>query len=57
MIVRHWRDDRRFDRPSVPVLTLDLSVVAGDDLIEVVDRVLGRVPRRRFTTLMKGRLN
>lgn len=57
MIIRHWRDERRFDRPSVPVLTLDLSVVGGEDLIEVVDRVLGRYQHRRFTTLAEGMLN
>lgn len=45
LIVRHWAETS--SQPQfgpVPVLTLDLSLVSGEDLVEVVERVLGRRP-------------
>ena len=44
LIVRDCRDRRRVERQDVPVLTVDLSVLNGDDLVEVVYRVLGLTP-------------
>ena len=62
LVVRDWRDDRRLPDPGVPVLTLDLSVVTGSDLVEVVGRTLGLPQRASLTALavlvlvLKGRL-
>jgi hypothetical protein len=44
LIVRDCRDRRRLDRYDVPVLTVDLSILNGEDLVEVVYRVLGLTP-------------
>ena len=44
LIVRDCRDRRILPEPDVPVLTVDLSVLNGDDLAEVVFRVLGLAP-------------
>lgn len=42
LIVRHWAEDEGDARqPSVPELTLDLSLIAGDALVGVVERVVG----------------
>ena len=62
LVVRDWRDDRRLPDPGVPVLTLDLSIVTGPDLVEVVGRALGLQQRASFAALaafgfvLKGRL-
>lgn len=62
LVVRDWRDGRSIADPGVPVLTLDLAMITGQDLIDLVGRVLG-VPRRssftRFAALlmiMQGRI-
>lgn len=62
LVVRDWRDGRCLDDPEVPVLTLDLAIITGQDLIDLVGRALG-VPRRssftRFAVLfmiMHGRI-
>lgn len=42
LIVRHWAEGARDTRqPSVPELTLDLSLISGDALVGVVERVVG----------------
>jgi hypothetical protein len=52
MVVRDWRDERRLDDPGVPVLTLDLALITGHDLVNLVDRVLGAQRRSSFTGFM-----
>lgn len=62
LIVRDWRDPRRLDDPGVPVLTLDLAITTGWDLVRVVSRVLGPRPTSSFTAfatlrmVMRGRI-
>jgi hypothetical protein len=42
LVVRHWAEEGGDTRqPSVPELTLDLSLISGDALVEVVERVVG----------------
>lgn len=42
LILRHWADtDWRSHPDPVPVLTLDLGIVSDEDLVRVVERVLG----------------
>lgn len=47
LILRHWvetgwQSPQDAWQDHVPVLTLDLSLVSGDDLVQVVERGLGR---------------
>jgi hypothetical protein len=62
LIVRDCRDRRPVERFGVPVLTVDLSVLNGDDLVEVVHRVLGFAPASATAALsallliLQGRL-
>jgi hypothetical protein len=51
LIVRDWRDDRHIDGLGVPVLTVDLAVLAGRELVELVYRTLGLAGTPSFTTL------
>jgi hypothetical protein len=47
LILRHWAEtDWQPQQGPVPVLTLDLSLVAGENLVHVVERVLGRSSAR-----------
>lgn len=51
LIVRDWRDQTPVHDSGVPVLTVDLSVVQGRRLAEIVERVLDlgpRAPRASF---------
>lgn len=42
LIVRHWGEAEGDARQaSVPELTLDLSLISGDALVDVVERVVG----------------
>lgn len=42
LIVRHWAEEEGdAAQPSVPELTLDLSLISGDALVDVVERVVG----------------
>ena len=41
LIVRHWAEEGAAHQPAVPELTLDLSLISGDALVEVVQRVIG----------------
>lgn len=52
LVLRDWRDGRRLADPGVPVLTLDLALITGQDLIDVVGRVLGAQHRSSFTGFM-----
>lgn len=52
LVVRDWRDGRRLQDPGVPVLTLDLALITGHDLIDLVGRVLGARRRSSFTGFM-----
>lgn len=49
LVVRDWRDKRCLADSGVPVLTLDLALITGQDLIDLVGRVLGVPPRSSFT--------
>lgn len=46
LVVRDWRDVRSLEPTTIPVLTLDLSLVRGRELMAVVTRALGLLPRR-----------
>lgn len=62
LVVRDWRDGRRIEDPGVPVLTLDLAIIEGQDLIDLVGRVLGSQRRASFAgflallMIMQGRI-
>lgn len=45
LIIRDWRDETPVHGTGVPVLTVDLSVVRGETLADVVERVLSLRPR------------
>jgi hypothetical protein len=53
LILTHWVEAGSQPPMSVvPVLTLDLSLVSGDDLVKVVERGLGR--RAALSALLLG---
>jgi hypothetical protein len=62
IILRHFETRMQPPPGPAPVLTLDLSLVAGADLVDVVERGLGRrIARRRepagidyFVALLRG---
>jgi hypothetical protein len=42
LVLRDWRDGRWLQLGPVPVLTLDLTLVRGIDLVDIVRRVVGQ---------------
>ena len=41
LIVRHWAEEGAAHQRAIPELTLDLSLISGDALVDVVQRVVG----------------
>lgn len=57
LVLRHWADtDWRSHPDPVPVLTLDLGTVSGEDLVRVVERVLGHRTGRTCAPQVLGQL-
>jgi hypothetical protein len=57
VVLRHWSDtDWRSHPDPVPVLTLDLGSVSGQDLVHVVERVLGHRNSRETVVHELGQL-
>jgi hypothetical protein len=50
LVVRDWRDDGWFEGGSAPELTVDLSILQGERLLDTIERALGLSPRQGFAS-------